>query len=205
MKRTTLALILFLLGSCAAWAGSVCPAGTNFSHNPDPTGTGCNVIITINASGPVTITIPDSSAYDGSDDMLVGVVNNSSGALSSMALTGTGIFGFELDGICTFTFVGSTSFCTGLRLTTDPYDYAGPTSSFTVTNNSSGTVNFSPSVPASGGTTYFSLEGAPTLSITVIPTTGPTTPTTVPALSTWGFVLLTVLLMGLSVRMLKRA
>ena len=214
MKRTTLALILFLTWSCAAWAGSVCPAGSGslpFAYSPDPSATGCNVIITINANGSVTVTTPDANpahGYDGSDDMLVGVVNNSSGALSSMALTGAGIFGFERDGICTYTFVGS-GYCNASQIAgNDPGDYAGPTSTFpgwTVTTSNSGTVSFSPGVPASGGTTYFSLEGAPTTSIAVIPTTGPTTTATVPALSTWGFVLLAVLLMGLSVRMLKRA
>jgi len=39
--------------------------------------------------------------------VLVGVVNNSASTVSSLALTGSDIFGFDGDGICTFTFVGS--------------------------------------------------------------------------------------------------
>src|ERR1039458_6534053 len=130
MKRTTTFLILFLIGACAAWAGSVCPGaatGTNFPHPPDPSATGCNVVITINANGSVTVTVTDASAYEGSEDVMVGVVNNSTGTLSNLSLSGSGIFGFEGDGICTFTFPGS-NYCTATqRAGTDPGDYQGPT------------------------------------------------------------------------------
>ncbi len=205
MKKTTLALILSLLGSCAVWAGTVCPgAPNNFAHAPDPLGTGCNVLITVNANGTTTITVPDSSPYDGSEDTLVGVKNNSASPVTSLALTGSGIFGFDGDGICTYTFPGN-GYCEGTYYGSDPGDYAGPTSTFTVTNANSGTVNFSPGVAAGGGTSYFSLENPPSTSLTVVVGTGGGTSTTVPALSTWGFVLLTVMLIGLSARMLKRA
>ena len=209
MKRTMLAVCVFLIGSYAAWAGTVCPAagGSNpFPHPPDPTGTGCNVLITINANGTATVTVPDATPYENSEDVLVGVKNNSTGNVSSVALTGTDIFGFDGDGICVYTFVGS-SYCNASQTQgTDPGDYQGPNTIFTVTNANSGTVNFSPTI-AVGGTSYFSLEGVPTNSIAAVPVIGPSTGGTVtaPALSTWGLLLLTVLLMGLSTRMLKRA
>jgi hypothetical protein len=206
MKKTTLAAMLLLLGSCAAWGGTVCPAagGANtFPHPPDPSATGCNVVITVNANGTTTVTVTDATPYELSEDVLVGVVNNSGSTVTSLALTGSDIFGFDGDGICTFTFVGS-SYCSGTYYKTDPGDYAGPTNTFTVTNGNSGTVNFSPGIAPGGGTAYFSLEGVPTVSLGVTVGTGPGSP--VPALSTWGLVLLTVLLMGLSViRLLKRA
>lgn len=129
--------------------------------------------------------------------------NNSSGTVSSLALSRSGIFGFEGDGICAFTFVGS-GYCSGSYYRSDPGDYAGPSSTFTVTNANSGTVNFSPGI-GPGGTSYFSLEGVPTSSLAPIPTVGPSTGVSAPALSTWGMLLLTVLLMGLSIRLLKRA
>jgi len=208
MKKLTLALALVLLGSCAVWAGSICPAGSGaspFVHSPDPSATGCNVVITVNANNSVTITIPDSSPYDGSEDTLIGVVNNSSGALTSLSLSGSDIFGFDGDGICTFTFVGSTYCNASQRSGTDPGDYQGPLNTFTVTNANTGSVNFNPAVAANGGTTYFSLEGTPTASLTATPTTGPSTSASAPALSPWGMAMLTVLLLGLSVRMLKYA
>lgn len=193
-----------------AWAGSVCPsstAPTPYAHTPDAAGTGCNVVLTVNANGTVMVTLKDASPYDltaGGDDTLIGVVNNSSTPVSSVNLSGSNIFGFEGDGICTFTFVGS-SYCTASqRSGTDPGDYQGPTSTFTITNANTGTVNFGPAV-AAGGSTYFSLEGLPTASITA--TVGPTSdpPTTVPTLSTWGLLLLAGALMLFSGRMIWTA
>lgn len=177
IKKTTLATTLFLLGSCAAWAGSVCPAagGSNpFPHPPDPSGTGCNVLITINSNGTATVTVPDSTPYESSDDALIGVLNNSSGTVSSLALTGSDIFGFESDGICIYTFVGSGYCSASQKSGTDPGDYAGPSNTFTITNANTGTVNFSPGIGA-GGTAYFSLEGVPTASLAPVPTIGPGT------------------------------
>src|SRR5580692_9608013 len=119
-------LSLTLFGSALGFAGTICPAGngaTPFVHNPDNAATGCNTLITIAANGTVTVTIPDTTPYDGSDDTLIGVLNNSPSAVGSLALTGSGIFGFDGDGICTFTFVGS-SYCTSSQTSgTDPGDY----------------------------------------------------------------------------------
>jgi hypothetical protein len=215
MKNLLLALTLFVLGSCGAWAGSVCPApnGLNpFPYTPDSANTGCNVLITINANGTVTVAIQDSNPYENSEDILVGVRNNSSSPVGSVTLTagaGNDIFGFDGDGMCNFTFVGN-AYCTSSPHTSDPADYQGPTSTFVVTSPTSGTANFSPQVAANGGTTYFSLEGIPSASIgaTVPSGPAPTPPTpiaAVPALSTWGILVLTILLMGLSTRLLRRA
>jgi hypothetical protein len=140
------------------------------------------VVITIAANGTPSVQVTDSTPYEESEDVLVGVKNNSTSTVASIGLTGTDIFGFDGDGICTFTFVGSSYCTTAQQNGTDPQDYQGPTSTFTVTNANTGSVNFSPAIAANGGTAYFSLEGVPTVSLTVTVTTGTggTTPTPVP-------------------------
>jgi len=188
MDRGQLLKVVFLTicGGALATAGSICPAGngsTPFLHNPDNAATGCNVVITIGASGGITTVVTDATPYEESEDALIGVLNQSANALSTLNLTGSGIFGFDGDGICTFTFVGS-SYCNANQIAgVDPGDYQGPTSTFTnFSSFNSGTVNFSPAIPANGGSSYFSLEGIPTSSLGA--TTGPTPtpgPTNTPA------------------------
>lgn len=164
---------LTVAGAALAAAGTICPAGNGavpFPHNPDGAATGCNVVITIAANGTVSTSVKDTTPYENSEDVLVGVVNNGTTPLSTLTVTGaagSGLFGFDGDGICTFTFVGST-YCTPSQISgTDPADYQGPTSTFSnFATFDSGTVNFSPAVAANGGTTYFSLEGLPSASIT---------------------------------------
>jgi hypothetical protein len=184
MRTLLLALTLSVCGSFAAMAGTICPAGNGanpFPHSPDNAATGCNVIITINANGSVTVTEPDATAYETSEDVLVGVVNNTGAPLSSLTITGgagNDIFGFDGDGICVYTFVGS-SYCTTAQMNgTDPGDYQGPTSTFSMisADHNTGTVNFSTPISAGGGTTYFSLEGAPTSALTVVVGTSSTDP-----------------------------
>jgi hypothetical protein len=173
MRTLLLTFTLSVCGSVAAMAGTICPAGNGanpFPHSPDNAATGCNVIITVNANGSVTVTEPDAAAYESSEDVLVGVVNNTGASLSSLTITGTGIFGFDGDGICIYTFVGS-SYCTAAQMSgTDPGDYQGPTSTFSNISSdfNTGTVNFSAAIPANGGTSYFSLEGAPSSALTVV-------------------------------------
>jgi hypothetical protein len=181
--RTLLGFGLLVMGAGVAMAGTICPAspGTGtprssgpFSHPPDPAATGCNVVITIAANGSISTLVTDTTAYESVEDTLVGVVNNSSAPVPSLNITGTGIFGFEGDGICTFQFTGN-SYCSASAVSgTDPQDYQGPTSTFAniSADTNSGTVVFTPPIPA-GGSTYFSLENPPTASLVI--TTGPGT------------------------------
>ena len=168
--RTLQGFALLVAGACFAVAGTICPGaatGTNFPHPPDPAATGCNVVITIAANGSISTAVTDATPYEVSEDTLVGIVNNSSTPISSINLSGNDIFGFDGDGICTFTFPGN-SYCT-VGHSTDPLDYAGPTSSFpgwTGASPNSGTVAFSPAI-AAGGSTYFSLENPPSASLQV--------------------------------------
>ncbi len=62
-------------------AGTICPAGSGsnpFPHSPDAAATGCNVVITDSAAGAFSVAITDATAYENSEDVLVGIVNNSS-------------------------------------------------------------------------------------------------------------------------------
>src|ERR1039457_48214 len=126
MKTSFLSFALMALGTCTAWAGSICPAagGANpFPHAPDAAATGCNVVITINADRSTTVTITDATAYENSEDVIIGVKNNSSSSVPSIGLTGSGVFGLEGDGICIYTFVGS-GYCSAAAMAgTDPQDY----------------------------------------------------------------------------------
>ena len=174
MKKTILGLGLCILATGVASAGTICPAagGTSpFAHAPDAGagGTGCNAVITISQVGSLisaVTTVKDALGYDASEDNLVGVLNNSSIPISSLTLTGSGIFGLDGDGICAFTFVGSGYCATGHS--TDPADYYGPTSTFSIATLNSGVVNFSTPIAAGGGVSYFSLELPPTANLNVV-------------------------------------
>jgi hypothetical protein len=206
LKTTFLSLALMALGTCA-WAGSICPAagGSNtFPHAPDAAATGCNVVITINADRTTTVTITDSTPYELSEDVIIGVKNNSSSSVPNIGLTGTtGIFGLEGDGMCIYTFVGS-GYCLVPPYTSDPGDYYGPNTTYTITNANTGTVNFTTPI-AAGGTAFFSLEGVPSanLQVVVAPATGGTT-VGAPAMSVWAMALLASMLIGFSVWTIRK-
>lgn len=162
------AVSLALAAPCAIHAASLCPA---YGYATS----GCDLIITVADGGTTVAAGPSftlaSGTYDGSDDTLIGIVNNSSGTLKSINLSSTtDIFGFDGDGLLTFGAPGNAS---------DPSGYGGPNSFFTDINGAatSGTVNFLTPLAAKGGNTYFSLEEA------LIPTqvvVGPITPSAVP-------------------------
>ena len=205
MKRCAWSLILLASLSGLAFGGSICPGaptGTTFSHPPDPNKTGCNVVITVAAGGTATLAITDPTPYENSEDILVGVVNNSNSTVGSLTLSSSGgaipIFGFDGDGVCVYTFPGNTYCSASQKAGQDPQDYQGPTSTFSNigTGGSSGTVNFSPAIPTNGGTTYFSLEGQPS-GISAGVGVGSGGGTSVPTLSSWALFLTAALLLGL--------
>ena len=170
----SIAPFLATAGTICPGAGGTGPAAFNF---PDNSGTGCNTVITISATNAVSVAVTDPTPYDGSEDTLVGVKNNSSSTITQLTLSGSDIFGFDGDGICAFGFAGN-SYCSSSAMGgTDPQDYQGPTSTFTITNNNNGAVNFAPGI-APGGITYFSLEEPPSASLsgTVTGTGGGSTP-----------------------------
>src|SRR5882724_4107449 len=110
LKSSVLAgLIIFgglLYGSYPADAVSFgpCPSATAPGAGGAYVSAGglCNVVITFAADGSVSTAISNPNPYDGSEDTLVGVVNNSSSVITSVSLSSVslGLFGFDGDGIC---------------------------------------------------------------------------------------------------------
>jgi hypothetical protein len=141
--------------TCAALNASADIAYVNNVGSPG----GCNTLITLNANGTATVTIPNAHPYDGSEDNYVGVVNNSSSAVSSLSLSGPNIFGFDGsagsgDGIDGYGIASNGSDSTG---------YGGSNAWFTVTDGNDGIVHFLTPIGANGGTGAFSLEEAPSV------------------------------------------
>ena len=143
---------LLLLAAGAAQAQ--CP-----SAGADTTAPYCGALINVtSASGGVAtafgVTLTGLPAYDSIEDTSVGVTNNTGATLNSMVLTSTGgAFGFDGDGICTYT---GDSYCSGTT-----YGYEGPNMTFSLGGGGTQlTITFTGGL-AIGGTTYFSLEGPP--------------------------------------------
>lgn len=133
-------------------AANICPTTVN-------TNTDCGFILTIGTGGAVTgALVAGANSYDGSDDALVGVINNCVGIFSgAIHLTGSGngggIMAFDGDGICTFTnaayCAGATTGCEGPLNTFAKINAAGTAGDVIITGL------------AAGSTTFFSLEGSP--------------------------------------------
>ncbi len=145
---------------------TICP-GTPFT-NPLTTPPNCNLVITFAANGSITTTISAGATpnFDGVEDALIGVVNNNTGhALTSFNVSSAAtIFGFDNDGIDTFTGVGPQG------TNPDTTTYGGPDGFFTNISASltSGTVNFANGGIDPNGTDYFSLEEPINLSRIVV-------------------------------------
>ena len=163
-------LPLFLLIGLAStvMASPVCPVTSN-------TNSDCGYILTINADSSVTgMVVPNASPYDGNDDALIGVINNSTATFTAgISLSGSGngggLFAFDGDGICSYV---SASYCS-----TAPTGYEGPTTTFSKINaaQDTGTVSFTGLLP--GTSTFFSLEGSPaSINGGGGPVIGPSTP-----------------------------
>ena len=127
----------------------VCPATSNLIA------TDCNLLITFASNGSISTSTGPQLNYDGVEDALIGVRNNSGHALASFNISGSNIFGFEGDGINGYVLGGSPQ-VTGNPDTTG---YGGPLAYFTniAPGNGSGTVHFFGNL-LNGASTYFSLE-----------------------------------------------
>ena len=153
MKLALLALPL-ALSTITYAATPTCPAAGNATS-------GCNTTIVINSDNSLTIAAgPSATPYDGSDDNLVGILNNSGHTVQSISLTGFGaaggLFGFDGDGIDGYVGIGQNSKDSSYG------GYGGPLSYFTNITNVGGTdatgdVNFIGGLK-NGKQTYFSLE-----------------------------------------------
>jgi hypothetical protein len=130
--------------------------------------TNCHELITFGAGGSITTTTnAGQGPYDGVEDTLFGVTNNTGAALKSFNINcGNGCFGFDGDGIDGYAGASGNG--------SDASGYGGPLAFFTNIGAgfNSGTVNFIGAGLADGASTYFSLEEDTTLSaaqITPVP------------------------------------
>ena len=150
--------------------------------------TTCNVVITAGPGGSFSTALPNPNPYDGSDDNLVGIINNSGSTITSLSFIGSGngggLFAFDGDGLQAFNAAaGGAPDRTGYGgkvSSTANFDPAGANDFFTNIHTTSvfddsGTVVFGANGIPNGGSAYFSLESAPSINIT------PVTPTPEPA------------------------
>jgi hypothetical protein len=157
--------LLVVVGAVCALALSVAGAATSASPPPPfhqcpalGADTSCALLIYITSSGTVGVLgDPSQAPFDGIEDTLIGVQNDSNAPIASIPVASTNgkdLFGFDGDGLCTFLANAGCPF--------GPTGYEGPGVSFSgiSADTTSGTVNFSPPIPAHGGHAYFSLEEA---------------------------------------------
>ncbi len=149
-----LALPLACLATSAAQAAVVFPKAGQSTN-------GAAVVITLTDSG-ATLQNLSSQTYDGSDDVEVGLINNSSTTQTSFTLSGSGngggLFAFDGDGIRNYIDANTGALTIGNLSDTSGYAGPGVTFSNINANATSGEVDFS---LAPGASTYFSLESSP--------------------------------------------
>jgi hypothetical protein len=116
------------VAACASlWLTSSAAADTPPFHQCPAAGndTSCSVLVVINSNRTVSVyDDPTQRPYDGADDTLVGVQNNSPTSVRALTISGapgSGIFGFDGDGLCGY-LVGLSCGSTG---------YEGPSNTFT--------------------------------------------------------------------------
>ncbi len=168
LSKKPIRLVVVLAAVAGFWLFVTGTASAAFTQCP-PTGydTGCAVLFTVNPDGSIT-TQTDASQppFEGVEDSLVGVQNNSGGSLKSMTISGSGIFGFDGDGACSGLYQGGPNFPgtypTQPGCPFGPTGYEGPGTSFVIVDANNGTVLFYPpnGLP-DGQSTWWSLEGPP--------------------------------------------
>ncbi len=141
------AALLYGVGTANA---AVCP-GPSYCQGFGNDTNGATLVITVTNSGATIGAGPSSQGpYDGSEDTYIGVQNNSTHTITSLNISGPGIFGLDGDGIDTYgamKVVGNP----------DTTGYGGPIGFFNIANANSGVLNFFGGL-AAGGNTFFSLE-----------------------------------------------
>jgi hypothetical protein len=128
------------------------------------------VVINVTNTGATLTPGPATGPYDGSDDTLIGIVNNTTAcALNKTNGCNLVIYSIDLSStqnICSFDGDGINSFS---RISNNPQDgtgYGGPRASFspippaTSISPTQCRVNFNPPLKTNGDNTYFSLENA---------------------------------------------
>jgi hypothetical protein len=146
-----------LIGVTAGTASASNPVTRPFTECPNiGAAPSCDILLVINPNQSISV-LGDSSVgpYDGADDSLVGVVNNSKAAVPAITVTGpgSGLAGLDGDGLCTYGVSGCPFGPTG---------YEGPGTSIKTDPSlpDSAEIDFAGAGLAPGTSAYFSLEGA---------------------------------------------
>jgi hypothetical protein len=148
---TSVVATAVVTGPASASPSGTCPA----VHDA----TDCGVLVTIAPNGSVSITSPAGSGnpYDGNDDTIVGVVNESPATVASITLTSPkDVFAFDGDGICQFAFAAD-DYCTSLPAAATGYEGPDTTFSAVTADQKQGEVDFTGGL-APGASSYFGLE-----------------------------------------------
>jgi hypothetical protein len=121
----------------------------------------CEILLVVNANGSISVEgDPSVGTFDGSDDTLVGIVNDSQQPVRAVTVSGpgSGLSGFDGDGICSGAYGGWNG---SAACPYGPTGYEGPGTSFVVSTSlpDSAEVDFANGL-APGASAYFSLEGA---------------------------------------------
>ena len=173
-RRALILIIAVAIASLAfASTASASPPTPPFKQCPAyGFDTSCAVLVVVNAHGGFeSYTDPSQGPFDGKEDVLIGVQNNSSSSVTSVTLKGNDLFGFDGDGLCSGLkeseseeyFAPSPAGCPFGRT-----GYEGPNTSFSnykeedaEQDADEGTVNFLNGSVEPGESSYFSLESRP--------------------------------------------
>src|SRR5205814_2728394 len=161
----------YLIAGAIVSAGAVAGGSANAAPCPNINGvTTCNVVITAGPGGSFVTTVPNPNPYDGSDDNLVGIINNSGGTITSLSFIGSGngggLFAFDGDGLQAFNAAAGgapdASGYGGKVSSTANFDLTGPNDFFTnihttTVTNDSGSVVFGALGIPQGGSAHFSV------------------------------------------------
>ena len=136
-------------------AGSIAAADLGQGY-----GTLCGFIITIASDGSISGASTNNGPYDGIEDTLVGVINNSSNPVPYIDITGfsgsDGIFAFDGDGYCSGGTISDPAGQPGYEC--NKVTFSGITQ--TTVAKDTGRVNFNNGLQAGAGT-FFALEESP--------------------------------------------
>jgi hypothetical protein len=176
-----MSLVLLAAAAVALLSPSAKAVGNTQAPPAGNDTTGAEFLITWNGTTFSASAPSGQGPFDGTEDTLYGVQNNSTTPLLSLTISGPNIFGFDGDGVSTFTGFpsGSTGY-EGSISTTSVFDAAGPLDSFNVIDFDHGSVIFGAAGIPAGGSAYFSLEEhtsvtcGPTGCNTSVPDTGST-------------------------------
>jgi hypothetical protein len=148
-------------GICPVTLGHVPMGGAGPGNATD-----CNLLITFQANGSIMTAPGLETTYESIEDALFGVANNTSGTIFSFNLTGSGIGGFDGDGINLYVDPPTGTIPNNALDTTG---YGGEFAYFTNITANALTVNFIGGI-APGRHGYFSLEGPASINLTITPT-----------------------------------